>query len=160
MIQLLLHGLKMDPLVSLHYYAPVRRLSSPHTKSPDRVDTGMCHDKPPPPPHDRGLCSILQTGLRGASHSHFERMCRVPPQRGCCLSCRCGERARPYVGWRFQGAHVSRTVLCSVLTKDVQDILLITGSVALFGSIVTPIQIVGYSIALVGLVLFKTSGGK
>jgi hypothetical protein len=23
MIQILLHGLKMDPLVSLHYYAPV-----------------------------------------------------------------------------------------------------------------------------------------
>jgi hypothetical protein len=24
MIQVLLHGMKMDPLVSLHYYAPVR----------------------------------------------------------------------------------------------------------------------------------------
>lgn len=42
----------------------------------------------------------------------------------------------------------------------IQDILLITGSVLLFGSTVTPIQVLGYSIALVGLVLFKTTGGK
>jgi len=56
-----------------------------------------------------------------------------------------------------------------------QDILLITGSVVIFGSQVTPLQVfgmvsffimnvtdsvVGYSIALGGLVLFKTSGGK
>ena len=30
MIQLLLHGLKMDPLVSLHYYAPVCALINSH----------------------------------------------------------------------------------------------------------------------------------
>lgn len=58
-----------------------------------------------------------------------------------------------------------------------KDILLITGSVLIFGSSITPLQVVGmctyplftaytqlvspgYSIALGGLVLFKTSGGK
>ncbi|KAF8903293.1 triose-phosphate transporter family-domain-containing protein [Gymnopilus junonius] len=41
-----------------------------------------------------------------------------------------------------------------------KDILLITGSVLIFGSQITPLQIFGYSIALGGLVLFKTSGGK
>ena len=41
-----------------------------------------------------------------------------------------------------------------------KDILLITGSVLIFGSSITPLQIVGYSIALGGLILFKTSGGK
>ncbi|KAF9530302.1 hypothetical protein CPB83DRAFT_892902 [Crepidotus variabilis] len=40
------------------------------------------------------------------------------------------------------------------------DILLITGSVIIFGSTVSPVQVFGYSIALGGLVLFKTTGGK
>lgn len=38
--------------------------------------------------------------------------------------------------------------------------LLITGSVLAFGSEITFIQVFGYSIALGGLVVFKTSGGK
>jgi hypothetical protein len=61
-----------------------------------------------------------------------------------------------------------------------QDILLITGSVLIFGSQITSLQVfgrcpaggtemhiltylriyIGYSIALAGLVLFKMSGGK
>jgi hypothetical protein len=59
---------------------------------------------------------------------------------------------------------------------ETQDILLITGSVLIFGSVITPLQIIGtlfhlvsslcerslsftgYSVALAGLVLFKTSG--
>ena len=41
-----------------------------------------------------------------------------------------------------------------------KDILLITGSVLIFGSSITPLQVLGYSIALGGLILFKTSGGK
>lgn len=38
--------------------------------------------------------------------------------------------------------------------------LLISGSVLAFGSEITFIQVFGYSIALGGLVVFKTSGGK
>lgn len=41
-----------------------------------------------------------------------------------------------------------------------KDILLITGSVLIFGSQITPLQVLGYSIALVGLVLYKTAGNK
>ncbi|KAF8256664.1 hypothetical protein EI94DRAFT_1836740 [Lactarius quietus] len=41
-----------------------------------------------------------------------------------------------------------------------KDILLITGSVLIFSSPITPLQVFGYSIALGGLILFKTSGGK
>ena len=41
-----------------------------------------------------------------------------------------------------------------------QDILLIFGSVLIFGDQVTFIQVIGYSIALVGLVIFKTTGTK
>lgn len=58
-----------------------------------------------------------------------------------------------------------------------KDILLITGSVLIFGYPITPLQVIGkhsiwpqylapdtlssgYSVALAGLVLFKTSGSK
>lgn len=41
-----------------------------------------------------------------------------------------------------------------------KDILLITGSVLIFGAQITPLQVLGYSIALVGLVLYKTAGNK
>lgn len=41
-----------------------------------------------------------------------------------------------------------------------KDILLITGSVLIFGAMITPMQVIGYSIALAGLVLYKTAGSK
>ncbi|KAI6043924.1 hypothetical protein EDC04DRAFT_2890344 [Pisolithus marmoratus] len=41
-----------------------------------------------------------------------------------------------------------------------KDILLITGSVLLYRAPITPLQVIGYSVALCGLVLFKTSSGK
>ena len=41
-----------------------------------------------------------------------------------------------------------------------KDILLITGSVLIFGAQITPVQVLGYSIALVGLILYKTTGSK
>ena len=41
-----------------------------------------------------------------------------------------------------------------------KDILLISGSVLIFGAQITPVQVLGYSIALVGLVLYKTTGSK
>jgi hypothetical protein len=50
--------------------------------------------------------------------------------------------------------------LVLTLTGVFKDILLISGSTLLFGSTVTPIQVLGYSVALGGLVLFKMSGGK
>ena len=41
-----------------------------------------------------------------------------------------------------------------------QDILLVTASVIIMGTDITFLQIFGYGVALVGLVLFKTSGNK
>ena len=41
-----------------------------------------------------------------------------------------------------------------------KDILLITGSVLIFGAQITPVQVLGYSVALVGLILYKTTGSK
>lgn len=41
-----------------------------------------------------------------------------------------------------------------------KDILLISGAVLIWGTPITPLQVFGYSIALGGLVLYKTSGSK
>ena len=46
--------------------------------------------------------------------------------------------------------------LVLTLSGVIKDILLILGSVLFFGSAITPIQYLGYAIALTGLVLFKT----
>ena len=48
--------------------------------------------------------------------------------------------------------------LVLTLSGVIKDLLLIFGSVIFFRSIVTPIQYIGYSIALMGLVLFKLKG--
>ena len=47
--------------------------------------------------------------------------------------------------------------LIDILPILLQDILLIVGSVLVFSAEVTPLQVVGYSIALGGLILYKTS---
>ncbi|KAH9061087.1 hypothetical protein EDB87DRAFT_1674319 [Lactarius vividus] len=106
MIQILLHGLKMDPLVSLHYYAPV--------------------------------CALINLAI-------------LPS---------------PAVGplILFSNAAVAFCLNVAAVflvgAGSGLDILLITGSVLIFGSLITPLQVFGYSIALGGLILFKTSGGK
>jgi hypothetical protein len=46
--------------------------------------------------------------------------------------------------------------LVLTLSGVVKDILLVVGSIVLFGSVVTLTQVIGYSIALAGLVVFKT----
>jgi len=50
--------------------------------------------------------------------------------------------------------------LVLTLSGVFKDILMITGAVFFFGEQVTLMQVFGYSIALGGLILFKTSGGK
>ncbi len=50
---------------------------------------------------------------------------------------------------------------CAQSPADRRELqLLISGSVLAFGSVVTFVQVFGYSIALGGLVVFKTSGAK
>ncbi|KAG6893436.1 hypothetical protein C0992_009977, partial [Termitomyces sp. T32_za158] len=124
LIQLILHNLKMDPLVSLHYYAPVC------------AAINMCLL-----PFTEGLAP-------------FYALADLGP--GVLLT-------NALVAFLLNVAAVFLVGVGSGLVLTLagvfKDILLITGSVALFGSTVTPLQVFGYSIALGGLVLFKTSGG-
>jgi hypothetical protein len=125
MIEILLHGMKMDPLVSLHYYAPVcagiNLLILPFTE-------GLAP-----------FYEIMSVGplvlLSNASVAF-------------CLN----------VAAVFLVGAGSGLVL--TLAGVFKDILLITGSVLIFGSLITPLQVIGYAIALGGLVLYKTSGSK
>ncbi|KAF8587198.1 TPT-domain-containing protein [Ramaria rubella] len=125
MIQILLHGLKMDPLVSLHYYAPV--------------------------------CAAINLALIPLTEglAPFYELVAVGP---AILLSNAAVAFLLNVAAVFLVGVGSGLVL--TLAGVFKDILLITGSVLLFGSTVTPIQVFGYSIALAGLVLFKTTGGK
>ncbi|KAI0322854.1 triose-phosphate transporter family-domain-containing protein [Amylostereum chailletii] len=125
MIQILLHGLKMDPIVSLHYYAPV--------------------------------CAVINLAVLPFTEglAPFYEVMRVGPL--ILLS-------NAFIAFLLNIAAVFLVGVGSGLILTLagvfKDILLITGSVALFGSLITPMQVFGYSIALGGLILFKTSGGK
>ncbi|KAG7441117.1 TPT-domain-containing protein [Guyanagaster necrorhizus] len=125
MIQILLHGLKMDPLVSLHYYAPV--------------------------------CAVINLVAIPFTEGFepFYELARIGPlillsNALCAFMLNVAAVFLVGVG----------SGLILTLAGVFKDILLITGSVLIFGSPVTPLQIFGYSIALGGLILFKTSGGK
>ncbi|GBE83853.1 TPT-domain-containing protein [Sparassis latifolia] len=125
MIEILLHGLKMDPLVSLHYYAPV------------------C-----------ALINLLVLPLTEGLAPFYEVM-RVGPLvllSNACIAFMLNVAAVFLIG--------AGSGLVLTLAGVFKDILLITGSVLIFGAMVTPLQVVGYSIALCGLVLYKTSGSK
>jgi drug/metabolite transporter (DMT)-like permease len=125
MIQILLHGLKMDPLVSLHYYAPV--------------------------------CAVINLAVIPFTEGFepFYELARIGPL--ILLS-------NAFVAFLLNVAAVFLVGVGSGLVLTLagvfKDILLITGSVLIFGSQVTPLQVFGYSIALGGLIFFKTSGGK
>ncbi|KAF8633481.1 hypothetical protein AX15_001408 [Amanita polypyramis BW_CC] len=125
MIQILLHNLKMDPLVSLHYYAPVCAV----------INLIFL-------PFTEGLAPFYELSRMGA---------------GVMVS-------NAAVAFLLNISAVFLVGVASSLVLTLagvfKDILLITGSVLLFGSVVTPLQVFGYSVALCGLVLFKTSGGK
>jgi hypothetical protein len=125
MIQILLHGLKMDPLVSLHYYAPV--------------------------------CAIINlVALPFAEGlAPFYELARIGP---LVLISNAAVAFLLNVAAVFLVGVGSGLVL--TLTGVFKDILLITGSVLIFGYPITLIQVFGYGVALSGLVLFRISGGK
>jgi len=125
MIQLLLHGLKMDPLVSLHYYAPVCALIN-------------------------SLVLPFTEGL-----APFYELARIGPL--ILLSNACAAFLLNVAAVFLVGAGSG---LVLTLAGVFKDILLISGSVLLFGTQITPLQVFGYSVALGGLVLFKTYGSK
>ncbi|KAF5345883.1 hypothetical protein D9758_011429 [Tetrapyrgos nigripes] len=125
MIQILLHGLKMDPLVSLHYYAPVCALLNLFTL-----------------PFTEGLAPFYELAQLGP----------VVLITNAAVAFLLNIAAVFLVG--------VGSGLVLTLAGVFKDILLITGSVVIFGATVTRMQVVGYSIALAGLVMFKTSGSK
>ncbi|KAL5522637.1 hypothetical protein ACEPAG_8655 [Sanghuangporus baumii] len=125
MIQVLLHGLKMDPLVSLHYYAPV--------------------------------CAVLNLAVIPLTEGldPFYEMMRIGP---LILVSNAAVAFLLNIAAVFLVGAGSGLVL--TLAGVFKDILLVTSSVLIFGVQVTPLQVFGYSIALIGLVLFKTSGSR
>ncbi|KAG1716829.1 hypothetical protein ID866_351 [Astraeus odoratus] len=125
MIQILLHGLKMDPLVSLHYYAPVCAVINVAVL-PFTEGLAPFYDLPRLGPF------ILVTNALVAFLLNVAAVFLVGAGSGLVLT----------------------------LAGVFKDILLITGSVILFGASITPLQVFGYSIALCGLILFKTTSGK
>ncbi|KAL1949058.1 hypothetical protein VTO73DRAFT_10864 [Trametes versicolor] len=125
MIEILLHGLKMNPLVSLHYYAPVCAL----------INLAVL-------PFTEGLAP-------------FYELARIGPM---ILISNAAVAFLLNIAAVFLVSAGSGLVL--TLAGVFKDILLITGSVLIFGAQITPLQVLGYSIALVGLVLYKTAGNK
>jgi len=121
-IQKLLHGLKMDPLVSLYWFAPV--------------------------------CAALNA-------------CLVPFYEGWAPFELVWERLGPVILFSNASCAFALNIavvfligcassLVLTLSGVLKDILLVVGSVLLLGSTVTFVQLVGYGIALAGLVVFKT----
>lgn len=125
MIEILLHGLKMDPLVSLHYYAPV--------------------------------CAIINMAVLPFTEglAPFYEIIRVGP---LILISNAAIAFLLNVAAVFLVGAGSGLVL--TLAGVFKDILLITGSVLIFGAPITPLQVLGYSIALGGLILYKTAGSR
>ncbi|KAL8292875.1 hypothetical protein RQP46_000569 [Phenoliferia psychrophenolica] len=121
-IQKLLQGMRMDPLVSLYYYAPV------------------C----------AGLNMLLIPMMEGWAPFN-EVLEKVGPAT---LFVNMNVAFLLNVAVVFLIGCASSLVL--TLSGVVKDILLVTGSVLLFGATVTGTQMLGYSIALAGLVFFKT----
>ncbi|KAG8763733.1 COPII subunit [Ceratobasidium sp. 423] len=123
MIQLLLHGMKMDPLVSLHYYAPV--------------------------------CAAINLLILPFTEGlePFYHLAEIGP---LILFSNAAVAFLLNVAAVFLIGVGSGLVL--TLAGVFKDILLISGSVLLFGNEITPLQVFGYSIALGGLVAFKTTG--
>ena len=63
----------MDPLVSLHYYAPVRVLFRFFNQLllMGLLFVGLCHDQFAALALNRGLCSIFRTALSRAVYSYL-----------------------------------------------------------------------------------------
>ncbi|KAG1767995.1 TPT-domain-containing protein [Suillus occidentalis] len=135
LIQTLLHGLKMDPLVSLHLYAPVCALINlcviPFTEGLEPLHLLLAAIGEEAAPHITPF--ILLTNALLAFLLNIAAVFLVGAGSGLVLT------------------------LAGVL----KDVLLVAGSVVIWGGEIGVMQASGdYSIALCGLVMFKLSGGK
>ncbi|XAO24084.1 hypothetical protein I312_102874 [Cryptococcus bacillisporus CA1280] len=125
MIQILLQGLKMDPLVSLYYYAPVCATIN-------------------------ALFIPFTEGF--APFRHFLRIGPLIMLSNAAVAFGLNVAAVFLIG--------AAGGLVLTLAGVFKDILLISSSCIFFGSPITPIQIFGYSLALGGLMAYKSSSSK
>ncbi|KAG2156814.1 TPT-domain-containing protein [Suillus bovinus] len=168
LIQTLLHGLKMDPLVSLHLYAPVCAVINlcviPFTEGlePLRIVWGSI----------MGSYSHAMSAVSGEAASNAT--VSLVGASGELLAA-IGEEAAPHITPFFLLTNALLAFLLNIaavflvgagsglvltLAGVLKDVLLVAGSVAIWGGTVGILQTFGYSIALCGLVMFKVSGGK
>ncbi|KAG1800275.1 TPT-domain-containing protein [Suillus plorans] len=168
LIQTLLHGLKMDPLVSLHLYAPVCALINlcviPFTEGlePLRIVWGSIIGS-----YTHAMSAVSGEAASNATVS-------IVGASGELLAA-IGEEAAPRITPFFLLTNALLAFLLNIaavflvgagsglvltLAGVLKDVLLVTGSVVIWGGSVGILQALGYSIALCGLVMFKVSGGK
>ena len=131
MIEILLHGMKMNPLVSLHYYAPVCAL----------INLAVL-------PFTEGLApfyEIMRVGYVTACFSSRNEVVPSDPARRRPLIL----LSNALVAFLLNIAAVflvsAGSGLVLTLAGVFKDILLITGSVLIFGSSITPLQVFGKS---------------
>lgn len=148
MIQILLHGMKMDPLVSLHYYAPVCAVINaciiPFTDGLEPLWNL----------HRVGILVLFTNA--GIAFALNVRLSSFFPLHPLKRLIRTGHKKQVAAVFLISVGSGLILTLAGVL----KDILLISGSVLAFGSPITGLQVFGYSISLSGLILFKTTGGK
>lgn len=168
LIQTLLHGLKMDPLVSLHLYAPVCALINlcviPFTEGlePLRLVWGSII----------GSYSHAMSAVSGAAASNAT--VSIVDASGELVAA-LGEEAAPHITPFLLLTNALLAFLLNIaavflvgagsglvltLAGVLKDVLLVAGSVVIWGGGIGVLQAFGYSIALCGLVMFKLSGGK
>lgn len=125
LVERLLHGIKMNPLVSLHYFAPI------------------C----------AGINLLILPFIDGVAP--FYALMELGP--AVMLS-------NAAVAFLLNIAAVYLigvgSGLILTLAGVFKDILLIIASVLIYNTTITPIQIIGYGVALIGLIIFKTTGNK
>jgi len=175
LIQTLLHGLKMDPLVSLHLYAPVCALINfcviPFTEgaAPFRV-----------------VWESIVGSYSGAMSDVSSSTVSVVVDTATSVGATSGgailaigeevvQTVAPHITPFLLLTNALLAFLLNIaavflvgvgsglvltLAGVFKDVLLVTGSVLIWGGQVSLMQAGGYSIALCGLVMFKVSGGK
>lgn len=135
MIQILLHGLKMDPLVSLHYYAPVCAV----------INLAIL-------PFTEGWAPFFELARIGPSILISNAAVAFGLNIAAVFLVGAGSGLVLTLAGVFKVCGLSHAVVRAHphghsnslhFFPPLQDILLITGSVLIFGSSITPLQIFG-----------------
>lgn len=180
LIQTLLHGLKMDPLVSLHLYAPVCALINlcilPFTEGvePLRIVWGSIvgsYGGAMTAVSNSAVSSLISTATSNTTVS-------VVAASGESLVVIGDEIVQTIVPHITPFLLLTNALLAFLLNIAavflvgvgsglvltlagvLKDVLLVAGSVVIWGGDIGVMQASGYSIALCGLVMFKVTGGK